>query len=146
MLKEEPIADEDNVNLTGTSNGAALIYRMIIGTHADRPFRRWKILNLDFYDNLSLLGFFLWYPPCCLYNGMTESFGTRRTPRTIITQFQKSSSSLTTLNISTSMALRTPSSQYDGQDPGPSFLGENVHVLSAQKSKSVNKSDCNHNI
>ena len=48
VLKEEPAADEDNVNLIGTSNGAGLIYRMIIGTHADRPFRRWKTSNLDF--------------------------------------------------------------------------------------------------
>ena len=47
VLKEEPAADEDNVNLIGTSNGAGLIYRMIIGTHADRPFRRWKTSNLE---------------------------------------------------------------------------------------------------
>ena len=40
VLEEEPVADEDNVNLFGTSNGAALIYRMIIATQADRPFRR----------------------------------------------------------------------------------------------------------
>lgn len=40
VLEEEPSADEQNVNLIGTSNGAALIYRIIIATHANRPFRR----------------------------------------------------------------------------------------------------------
>ena len=40
VLEERPEADGDNVNLIGTSNGAALIYRMIIATHNDRPFGR----------------------------------------------------------------------------------------------------------
>ena len=37
---EIPAADMDNVNIIGTSNGAALTYRLMIETGADRPFRR----------------------------------------------------------------------------------------------------------
>jgi poly(3-hydroxybutyrate) depolymerase len=35
-----PAADMDNVNIAGTSNGAALTYQLLINTKADRPFRR----------------------------------------------------------------------------------------------------------
>jgi len=35
-----PSADMDNVNIAGTSNGAALTYQLLINTKADRPFRR----------------------------------------------------------------------------------------------------------
>ena len=37
---EIPAADMNNVNIIGTSNGAALTYRLLIETGADRPFRR----------------------------------------------------------------------------------------------------------
>ena len=37
---EIPAADMDNVNIAGTSNGAALTYQILINTGADRPFRR----------------------------------------------------------------------------------------------------------
>jgi len=38
--EEIPAADMNNVNIIGTSNGAALTYRLMIETGADRPFRR----------------------------------------------------------------------------------------------------------
>jgi len=37
---EIPQADMDNVNIAGTSNGAALTYQILINTGADRPFKR----------------------------------------------------------------------------------------------------------
>ena len=37
---EIPAADMNNVNIIGTSNGAALTYRILIETEADRPFKR----------------------------------------------------------------------------------------------------------
>jgi len=37
---EIPEADMDNVNIAGTSNGAALTYQILINTGADRPFKR----------------------------------------------------------------------------------------------------------
>ena len=37
---EIPAADMNNVNIIGTSNGAALTYRILIETGADRPFKR----------------------------------------------------------------------------------------------------------
>ena len=49
VVKQEPVADEDNVNLIGTSNGAGLIYRIIIDSLPDRPFRRCKTSSLDFF-------------------------------------------------------------------------------------------------
>lgn len=38
--KEYPQADMDNVNIVGSSNGAALTYLLLITTGADRPFKR----------------------------------------------------------------------------------------------------------
>ena len=37
---EIPEADMDNVNIVGTSNGAALTYLLTLSTGSDRPFRR----------------------------------------------------------------------------------------------------------
>ena len=37
---EVPAADMNNVNIAGSSNGAALTYQLLINTGADRPFRR----------------------------------------------------------------------------------------------------------
>merc|ERR1712183_387641 len=37
---EIPEADMNNVNIAGTSNGAALTYQILINTGADRPFKR----------------------------------------------------------------------------------------------------------
>ena len=44
MGAEIPAADMDNVNIAGTSNGAALTYQILINTGADRPFRRSVLL------------------------------------------------------------------------------------------------------
>merc|ERR1719471_1840044 len=38
--QEIPAADMNNVNIAGTSNGAALTYQLLIRTGADRPFKR----------------------------------------------------------------------------------------------------------
>ena len=38
--EEIPAADMDNVNIAGSSNGAALTYQLLINTGADRPFHR----------------------------------------------------------------------------------------------------------
>merc|ERR1719490_496272 len=40
VAEEHPAADANNVNLIGTSNGAAIIYRLLIATGIDRPFHR----------------------------------------------------------------------------------------------------------
>ena len=40
VAEEHPAADANNVNLVGTSNGAAIIYRLLIATGIDRPFHR----------------------------------------------------------------------------------------------------------
>lgn len=37
--EEIPEADMDNVNIAGSSNGAAMIYQLLLNTGADRPFR-----------------------------------------------------------------------------------------------------------
>merc|ERR1719245_518286 len=38
--EEIPAADMNNVNIAGTSNGAALTYQLMINTGSDRPFKR----------------------------------------------------------------------------------------------------------
>ena len=38
--QEIPAADMNNVNIAGSSNGAALTYQLLIRTGADRPFQR----------------------------------------------------------------------------------------------------------
>ena len=38
--QEIPAADMNNVNIAGTSNGAALTYLLTLSTGSDRPFRR----------------------------------------------------------------------------------------------------------
>merc|ERR1719513_459504 len=53
---EIPAADMDNVNIIGTSNGAALTYRLMIETGADRPFRRAfpmvsSLISPQYHDN-----------------------------------------------------------------------------------------------
>jgi len=40
VVEEIPAADADDVTLLGTSNGAAISYRLLIETGIDRPFRR----------------------------------------------------------------------------------------------------------
>ena len=40
VTSEYPAADKDDVTIVGTSNGAAMIYRLLIVTGKDRPFNR----------------------------------------------------------------------------------------------------------
>ena len=40
IRNEIPQADMNDVNIAGTSNGAALTYQLLINTGADRPFKR----------------------------------------------------------------------------------------------------------
>ena len=44
----------DNVNIVGSSNGAALTYTLLISTGADRPFRRWISINYLDINNRTL--------------------------------------------------------------------------------------------
>ena len=44
IAAEVPQADMNNVNIAGTSNGAALTYQLLINTGADRPFKRYENL------------------------------------------------------------------------------------------------------
>merc|ERR1719320_1416441 len=54
--EEIPAADMNNVNIIGTSNGAALTYRLMIETGSDRPFRRAfpmvsSLISPQYHDN-----------------------------------------------------------------------------------------------
>ena len=40
VTSEYPAANKDDVTIVGTSNGAAMIYRLLIVTGKDRPFNR----------------------------------------------------------------------------------------------------------
>ena len=53
VAEDHPAADANNVNLIGTSNGAAIIYRLLIATGIDRPFHRW--FSMNGYGNIHLI-------------------------------------------------------------------------------------------
>ena len=53
VAEDHPAADANNVNLIGTSNGAAIIYRLLIATGIDRPFHRWFLMNG--FGNINIL-------------------------------------------------------------------------------------------
>ena len=57
---EIPDADMDNVNIVGTSNGAALTYLLLLSTDSSRPFKRYVVfydLHSWRYSNISELVF-----------------------------------------------------------------------------------------
>ena len=40
VVDENPVVNRSDVTIMGTSNGAAMIYRLLLETDRDRPFQR----------------------------------------------------------------------------------------------------------
>ena len=40
VVEENPVVNRNDVTIMGTSNGAAMIYRLLLETEQDRPFHR----------------------------------------------------------------------------------------------------------
>merc|ERR1712158_289071 len=89
VAEAHPAADANNVNLVGTSNGAAIIYRLLIATGIDRPFHRVFPMVSSIY-------------PC---NGGMVPSGSRQTPCPTTTPSRQSPSFPMTLSTTTSMEL-----------------------------------------
>merc|ERR1712066_78140 len=117
--KEIPAADMNNVNIVGSSNGAALTYQLLINTGADRPFRR------AFPMVSSLIGpqyhekkFWKFAESAAL--GEPNDFSVAMVP-TFAGDFEYAHFHGT----------EDKTIQYDGQNPGPALLNK-AEVISAQ--------------
>merc|ERR1712128_362963 len=117
---EIPAADMNNVNIIGTSNGAALTYRMLIETGADRPFRRAfpmvsSLISPQYHDDQ------FWASPTLSEAGVTNVYDTAIVP-VFADGFEYAH-----FHGTEDGALK-----YEGQSPGPGFLG-GADVIAAQK-------------
>jgi len=116
---EIPAADMNNVNIAGTSNGAALTYQLLINTGADRPFKR------AFPMVSSLIG-----PQ---YNNdkfwkfsQSAAAGSANNFDVAVTPAFNSDFEYAHFHGTDDGAIK-----YEGQNPGPAFLG-NAEVIAAQ--------------
>jgi len=117
---EIPAADMDNVNIIGTSNGAALTYRLMIETGADRPFRRAfpmvsSLISPQYHDNQ------FWASPVSAAPGEANVYDTA-----VVPVFDDD------FEYAHFHGTEDGALQYEGQAPGPGFLG-GADVLPAQE-------------
>jgi len=115
-----PAADMSNVNIIGTSNGAALTYSLMIWTGADRPFRRAfpmvsSLISPQYHDGS------FWKFSESAAAGEANVFDTAVVP-TFADNFEYAHFHGT----------EDGAIKYDGQSPGPGFLG-GADVIAAQK-------------
>jgi len=117
---EIPAADMNNVNIIGTSNGAALTYRMLIETGADRPFKRAfpmvsSLISPQYNDDQ------FWASPTLSDAGVTNVYDTA-----IVPAFADG------FEYAHFHGTEDGALKYEGQSPGPGFLG-GADVIAAQK-------------
>jgi poly(3-hydroxybutyrate) depolymerase len=117
---EIPAADMDNVNIIGTSNGAALTYRLIIETGADRTFRRAfpmvsSLISPQYHDDQ------FWASSVSAAPGEANVYDTP-----VLPMFADS------FEYAHFHGTEDGALQYEGQSPGPGFLG-GADVIAAQK-------------
>merc|ERR1719234_1609472 len=117
VAEEHPAADANNVNLIGTSNGAAIIFRLLIATGVDRPFHRVfpmvsSMISVQWRDDS------FWKSPDTLTNDYTV-----QTVPVFSDDFEYYHFHGTD----------DGTIAYEGKCPGPPFLGDNVCVVPAQQ-------------
>jgi len=113
---EIPEADMNNVNIAGTSNGAALTYQILINTGADRPFKRAfpmvsSLIGPQYHDDQ------FWK---FAESGEPNDFSVAMVP-TFADDFEYAHFHGT----------EDGSIKYEGQNPGPAFLNS-AEVIPAQ--------------
>merc|ERR1712066_674929 len=113
------IADMDNVNIAGSSNGAALTYQLLINTDAKRTFKRAfpmvsSLIGPQFNDDQ------FWKFTESAEEGEPNDFNVATVP-TFAGDFEYAHFHGT----------EDGTIKYDGQNPGPAFLN-NAEVISAQ--------------
>jgi len=117
--QEIPAADMNNVNIAGTSNGAALTYQILINTGADRPFKRAfpmvsSLIGPQYHDTQ------FWKFAQSAQAGDPNDFNVAMVP-TFAADFEYAHFHGT----------EDGAIKYDGQNPGPAFLN-NAEVIAAQ--------------
>merc|ERR1711994_129895 len=117
VAEAHPAADANNVNLIGTSNGAAIIYRLLIATGVDRPFHRVfpmvsSMISVQWRDGS------FWKAPDTMSNDYTIQ---------TIPEFADS------FEYYHFHGTNDGTIAYEGKCPGPPFLGEDVCVIPAQQ-------------
>jgi len=117
VAAEHPAADANNVNLVGTSNGAAIIYRLLIATGIDRPFHRVfpmvsSMISVQWRDGS------FWKSPDTLSNDYTVQTVPEFSDDFEYYHFH---------------GTNDGTIAYEGKCPGPPFLGEDVCVVPAQQ-------------
>merc|ERR1711953_1415514 len=119
ISQEIPQADMDNVNIAGTSNGAALTYQILINTGADRPFKRAlpmvsSLIGPQYHEDQ------FWKFAESADDGEPNDFSVAMVP-TFADDFEYAHFHGT----------EDGSIKYEGQNPGPSFLN-GAEVIAAQ--------------
>jgi len=117
--EEIPAADMNNVNIIGTSNGAALTYRLMIETGSDRPFRRAfpmvsSLISPQYHDSS------FWKSEESAAPGDANVYDTA-----VVPVFDDD------FEYAHFHGTEDGALQYEGQSPGPGFLG-GADVISAQ--------------
>lgn len=117
VVEENPVVDRNDVTIMGTSNGAAMIYRLLLETQRDRPFHRVipiasSLISVQHHDNQ------FW---------KSESGSATDHSMSVRPQFDDSFQFLHFHGTDDGTIA------YAGKSPGPSFLGANVDVLPAQR-------------
>merc|ERR1712055_213945 len=117
VAEDHPAADANNVNLIGTSNGAAIIYRLLIATGIDRPFHRVfpmvsSMISVQWRDGS------FWKAPDTMSNDYTIQTVPEFSDDFEYYHFHGTDDGTIA---------------YEGKCPGPPFLGEDVCVVPAQQ-------------
>merc|ERR1712227_811627 len=117
VAEDHPAADANNVNLIGTSNGAAIIYRLLIATGVDRPFHRVfpmvsSMISVQWRDGS------FWKAPDTMSNDYTIQTVPEFADNFEYYHFH---------------GTNDGTIAYDGKCPGPGFLGAGVCVIAAQE-------------
>merc|ERR1711936_701528 len=117
VAEDHPAADANNVNLIGTSNGAAIIYRLLIATGVDRPFHRVfpmvsSMISVQWRDGS------FWKSTDTMSNDYTIQ---------TIPEFSDD------FEYYHFHGTDDGTIAYEGKCPGPPFLGEDVCVVPAQQ-------------
>merc|ERR1712066_807697 len=117
VAEAHPAADANNVNLIGTSNGAAIIYRLLIATGVDRPFHRVfpmvsSMISVQWRDGS------FWKSTDTMSNDYTIQ---------TIPEFSDD------FEYYHFHGTNDGTIAYEGKCPGPPFLGEDVCVIPSQQ-------------
>merc|ERR1712107_512474 len=117
VAEDHPAADANNVNLIGTSNGAAIIYRLLIATGVDRPFHRVfpmvsSMISVQWRDGS------FWKAPDTMSNDYTIQTVPEFADNFEYYHFH---------------GTNDGTIAYDGKCPGPGFLVAGVCVIAAQE-------------